>query len=189
MLKRIEELLNAEESFSIETTLATKSYVNLVKRAHEKGYVVHILFFWLDSVELAKMRVADRVANGGHNIPTDVIERRYYLGIRNLFRLFMNEVDVWVLYDNSYNKGERIAFGGKNIQTKIKDEIKFNKNKESMSEAYIEDFLQKVESGLQEAQQHMLEEKALHNNSVVVSDGKGCVLEIPAKKILAQSHS
>lgn len=85
MLKRIEELLNAEESFSIETTLATKSYVNLVKRAHEKGYVVHVLFFWLDSVELAKMRVADRVANGGHNIPTDVIERRYYLGIRNLF--------------------------------------------------------------------------------------------------------
>lgn len=104
MLKRIEELLNAEESFSIETTLATKSYVNLVKRAHEKGYVVHILFFWLDSVELAKMRVADRVANGGHNIPTDVIERRYYLGIRNLFRLFMNEVDVWVLYDNSTTK-------------------------------------------------------------------------------------
>ena len=90
MLKRIEELLNAEESFSIETTLATKSYVNLVKRAHEKGYVVHVLFFWLDSIELAKMRVADRVANGGHNIPTDVIERRYYLGIRNLFRLFMN---------------------------------------------------------------------------------------------------
>ena len=129
MLKRIEELLNAEESFSIETTLATKSYVNLVKRAHEKGYVVHILFFWLDSVELAKMRVADRVANGGHNIPTDVIERRYYLGIRNLFRLFMNEVDVWALYDNSYNKGERNAFGGKNIQTKIKDEIKFNKIK------------------------------------------------------------
>jgi hypothetical protein len=41
----------------------------------------------------------------------------------------MNEVDVWVLYDNSYNKGERIAFGGKNIQTKIKDEIKFNKIK------------------------------------------------------------
>ena len=101
MLKRIEELLNAEESFSIETTLATKSYVNLVKRAHEKGYVVHVLFFWLDSIELAKMRVADRVANGGHNIPTDVIERRYYLGIRNLFRLFMNEVDVWVLYDNN----------------------------------------------------------------------------------------
>lgn len=64
-----------------------------------------------------------------------------------------------------------------------------NRNKESMSEAYIEDFLQKVESGLQEAQQHMLEEKALHNSSVVVSDGNGCVLEIPAKKILTQSKS
>ena len=74
MLKRINELLNAEESFSIETTLATKSYVNLVKRAHEKGYVVHVLFFWLDSIELAIKRVANRVANGGHNIPIDVIE-------------------------------------------------------------------------------------------------------------------
>ena len=73
MLKRINELLNAEESFSIETTLATKSYVNLVKRAHEKGYVVHVLFFWLDSIELAIKRVANRVANGGHNIPIDVI--------------------------------------------------------------------------------------------------------------------
>ncbi|WP_278691594.1 ribosome recycling factor [Leyella stercorea] len=55
-----------------------------------------------------------------------------------------------------------------------------------MSEAYIEDFLQKVESGLMEAQKHMLEEKALHNSSVVVSDGNGCVLEIPARKILAE---
>lgn len=58
-----------------------------------------------------------------------------------------------------------------------------------MSEAYIEDFLQKVESGLQEAQQHMLEEKALHNSSVVVSDGNGCVLEIPAKKFLHNQSS
>ena len=95
MLKRINELLNAEESFSIETTLATKSYVNLVKRTHDKGYVVHVLFFWLDSIELAIKRVANRVANGGHNIPIDVIERRYYLGIRNLFRLFMNEYIVF----------------------------------------------------------------------------------------------
>ncbi len=97
------------------------------------------MFFWLDSVELAKMRVADRVANGGHNIPTDVIERRYYLGIRNLFRLFMNEVDVWVLYDNSYNKGELIAFGGKNIQTKIKGEIKFNKIKSDRFQSPVAD--------------------------------------------------
>ena len=129
MLKRIDELLNAGESFSIETTLATKSYINLVRRAQREGYMVHVLFFWLNSVELAKRRVADRVASGGHNIPLSVIERRYQAGLRNLFQIFMDEVDVWVIYDNSNNKGERVAFGGKAISTKIKDKLKFNKIK------------------------------------------------------------
>lgn len=86
-----------------------------------------MLFFWLDSVELARKRVADRVASGGHNIPPDVIRRRYYAGIRNLFNLFMDEVDIWVLFDNSNNEGERVAFGGKNIPLKIKDKEKFDK--------------------------------------------------------------
>ena len=129
MLKRINELLGMGESFSIETTLATKSYINLVKRAHDMGYIVHVLFFWLDSVELARKRVADRVANGGHNIPSDVIQRRYYAGIKNLFNLFMNEVDVWVLFDNSNNEGERIAFGGKNIPLRVKSKEKYDKIK------------------------------------------------------------
>ena len=129
MLKRINELLGMGESFSIETTLATKSYINLVKRAHDMGYIVHVLFFWLDSVELARKRVADRVANGGHNIPSDVIQRRYYTGIKNLFNLFMNEVDVWVLFDNSNNEGERIAFGGKNIPLRVKSKEKYDKIK------------------------------------------------------------
>lgn len=129
MLRRIDELLRIGESFSIETTLATKSYVNLVKRAQDEGYIVHLLFFWLDSVELARQRVADRVASGGHNIPSDVIERRYYAGVRNLFKLFANEVDIWVLFDNSRNKGERIAFGGRKLPAKVKDKIKFDKIK------------------------------------------------------------
>ena len=69
MLQRIEDLLAKDETFSIETTLATKSYINLVRRAQAKGYQVNILFFWLRMPELAMQRVAERVANGGHNIP------------------------------------------------------------------------------------------------------------------------
>lgn len=130
MLKRIDELLALGESFSIETTLATKSYINLVRKAHDAGYIVHVLFFWLDSVDLAKKRVADRVASGGHNIPPDVIRRRYFAGIRNLFNLFMDEVDIWVLFDNSDNKSERIAFGGRNVSLKVRDKDKFNKIKD-----------------------------------------------------------
>ena len=93
MLQRIEDLLAKDETFSIETTLATKSYINLVRRAQAKGYSVKVLFFWLNSPELAMRRVAERVAKGGHNIPEPIIRRRYVTGIRNLFLLFMKEVD------------------------------------------------------------------------------------------------
>ena len=89
-----------------------------------QGYMVHLLFYWLNNVELAKERVADRVASGGHNIPIPVIERRYKVGIKNLFELFMNEVDVWVLYDNSNNRGERVAFVEKIFHSRLK--IKLN---------------------------------------------------------------
>ena len=113
MLQRIEYLLEKEETFSIETTLATKSYINLVRRAQAKGYTVRLLFFWLNSPELALMRIAERVAKGGHNIPETIVRRRYVAGITNLFRLFMNEVDYWVIYNNSEYPTVQIASGGK----------------------------------------------------------------------------
>jgi predicted ABC-type ATPase len=127
MLSRIEELLERDESFSIETTLATKSYINLVRRAQAKGYNVRLLFFWLRTPDLAVQRVAERVAKGGHNIPTDVIRRRYVAGISNLFRLFMREVDYWEIYDNSEYPAVQIATGGKNEETEIIIETTYNK--------------------------------------------------------------
>lgn len=119
MLQRIEDLLSKEESFSIETTLATKSYINLVRRAQEKGYTVRLLFFWLNSPELALQRIAERVAKGGHNIPEPIVRRRYVTGISNLFRLFMSEVDSWEIYDNSKYPAIQIARGGKDDETFI----------------------------------------------------------------------
>ena len=119
MLQRIEDLLSKEESFSIETTLATKSYINLVRRAQEKGYTVRLLFFWLNSPDLALQRIAERVAKGGHNIPEPIVRRRYVTGINNLFRLFMSEVDSWEIYDNSKYPAIQIARGGKDDETFI----------------------------------------------------------------------
>lgn len=101
MLRRIESLLESNETFAIETTLATRSYKSLVKRAKAKGYIVELLFFWLPSPQMAEERVAERVASGGHDIPQEVIHRRYWLGIENLFNIFIPIVDVWSLYDNS----------------------------------------------------------------------------------------
>lgn len=101
MLSRIDFLLSQYTTFAIETTLATRSYARLVEKAHAKGYRVILLFFWLPSPEMAEQRVAARVASGGHNIPRDVIHRRYYMGIENLLTIFAPIVDQWSLYDNS----------------------------------------------------------------------------------------
>lgn len=109
MLQRIEYLLNRNISFSIETTLATKSYVNLVRRAQAKGYRVGIIFFWLHTPELAVQRVAERVCHGGHNIPEEIIRRRYVAGISNLFRLFIPEADYCIIYDNTKQPRQKVA--------------------------------------------------------------------------------
>ena len=127
MLQRIEELLDKGETFSIETTLATKSYISLVHRAQAKGYRVSVLFFWLQTPELAVQRVAERVQNGGHNIPEDIVRRRYVAGISNLFRLYMREVDYWDIYDNSENPRRQIACGGNNAENTIIDNNTFSK--------------------------------------------------------------
>ena len=111
MLQRIEELLKEDVTFAIETTLASRSYVNLVKRAQRQGYRVNLLYFWLSSPELAMRRVAERVSKGGHDIPEEIIRRRYTAGINNLFKLFMPVVDYWAIFDNSQADRLKIASG------------------------------------------------------------------------------
>lgn len=103
MLRRIDQLLADRKSFAIETTLATRSYRHLVAKAQSYGYAVTLLFFWLPSPEMAECRVAARVASGGHGISQEVIHRRYWRGIGNLFEIYTDIVDRWSLYDNSRN--------------------------------------------------------------------------------------
>lgn len=126
MLHRISELLQKDESFSIETTLATRSYYRLVEQAHDKGFYVTLVFFWLESPELAMRRVAERVSKGGHNIPTDIIIRRYDEGIKNLFNIYIPKVDYWTLVDNSIVPRQIIATGGLKAQTEVFDFEKYN---------------------------------------------------------------
>jgi predicted ABC-type ATPase len=117
MLKRIDELINSNQDFSFETTLSTRSFINTIEYAKSKGYYITLIFFWLESIELAKDRVKKRVAEGGHNIESDVIERRYKAGIKNLFKLYFNKVDSLLIYDNSTAESELIA------EKEIEDEL------------------------------------------------------------------
>jgi predicted ABC-type ATPase len=121
MLKRISELLQRNESFSIETTLSTRSYFRLVEKSHQQGYDVTLLYFWLKSPQQAIERVAERVAKGGHDIPKDIIIRRYWEGLDNLFKIYMPIVDTWILVDNSETPRSIVATGGKDQETTIKD--------------------------------------------------------------------
>ena len=127
MLARVNELLENDVTFAFETTLATKSYRAKVLDAHEKGYTVTLLFFWLDNVELAIERVKTRVAEGGHNIPVDVITRRYTNGIKNLFKIYMPLVDEFMIFDNSEGLPELIAEKTKDSELDIVNFLKFEK--------------------------------------------------------------
>lgn len=109
MLERITDLLESKENFAFETTLATKSYRSIISLARADGYNVTLLFFWLQNVNLAIERVKTRVLEGGHNIETEVIERRYKRGIKNLFEIYLPIADEVMIFDNSEGKHELIA--------------------------------------------------------------------------------
>lgn len=83
------------------------------------------MFFWLDSVELAIERVITRVNDGGHDIPVNVINRRYYSGLKNLFNLYLPISDYWMIYSNSRSPSELIAEGYSNVEIDIKNSITF----------------------------------------------------------------
>ena len=109
MLQRIDELLPQKVDFAIETTLSTRSYVQLVRRAQALGYRVHLIFFFLESEEQAIARVAQRVKNGGHGIPEEDIRRRFTRGIYNLINLYMPICDNVHVYNNAHGDAILVA--------------------------------------------------------------------------------
>ena len=137
MLMRIEYLLKQGSDFSIETTLATRSLVNIINEARSRGYLITILYLWVQSPEIAIQRVRDRVSTGGHNIPENVLRRRYSTGLKYLFEIYMPICDRWMIADNSSNTFTLIAEGN-NQRSIIKDEDKFKKIRSLTEEAIDE---------------------------------------------------
>lgn len=119
MLERIDNLIIENKSFSIETTLSTKSYKNIFSEAIKKGYKIKLLFFWLQNESLAIKRVKTRVKEGGHNIPENIIKRRYKRGLSNLFKIYLSLLSEIMILDNSNDSIEIIATGSYGIQNVI----------------------------------------------------------------------
>ncbi len=126
MIKRINELIERNQDFAFETTLSSKSYKQKIIIAKEQGYTITLLFFWLNNIDLAKERVKIRVKEGGHDIPENVIERRYIKGIINLFDIYLSLVDNAFIIDNSFGKHYLMAQKLNNQNLQIIDYKKFN---------------------------------------------------------------
>ena len=127
MLLKIRYLLKKRSDFAVETTLATRTLLKTVRMAQAAGYSVTLLYFWLNSPELAIERVKARVEAGGNNIPEDTVRRRYHVGIDYFFHYYSPISDRWILADNSQAPFRVVAEGSKGDVVNIRDEETYRK--------------------------------------------------------------
>ena len=127
LLNEIHRLAEEGVDFAFETTLSGKAYISFLKDLKRgKGYKIHLFFLWVPSVELALLRIKQRVAKGGHDVPEPDVRRRFKRGIHNLFHVYRPLLDVWTLFDNSTTKPYLVAKHEGGI-LKIFDQVLFDK--------------------------------------------------------------
>jgi predicted ABC-type ATPase len=101
MIEEIDRHASRGESFAFETTLAGHTYIRRIRGWRADGFVVKLMFLSLNSPEEAIARVATRVLQGGHDVPSHVVRRRFVIGMRNFLDVYRHLVDYWQLFDNS----------------------------------------------------------------------------------------
>lgn len=111
MLDEIADCVRKGESFAFETTLSGLNYLARIRQWRKQGYHVSLFFLCLPDAETAIARVAERVRQGGHDIPEAVIRRRFAAGLRNLEDAYKSVVDTWAKYDNVGERPELLEWG------------------------------------------------------------------------------
>ncbi len=101
MLRELDRLSKANEDFAFETTLSGKAYVDRLKKWKGSGYRIELVFLKLDSPNTALKRVANRVAQGGHDVPKVDVIRRFKRGWPNFLDHYCALADEWSVYDSS----------------------------------------------------------------------------------------
>ena len=133
--KKLRYLFTRREDFCIETTLATRSLLKMVRMAQDQGYFVTVVYLWLNDPEIAIRRVAARVEAGGHDVPPDVIRRRYFTGLEYFFNLYLPVCDKWMLVDNSEAEFRIIAEGSAKGTT-VRDLALYNQISNQIKETH-----------------------------------------------------
>ena len=166
MVDRINLLVEGDKSFAVETTLSTKSYRLLIEKAHKKGFKVLLFFFRLPDAHRAIERVAQRVSEGGHNIPRDVIIRRFSAGLDNFSNIYKGIVDSWILIDNYSIPRVVLADGG-----------------------LTDDERSRLIDGLEWAQHETLKRKAMRAEMVLQDNDNGEVVRVSARDVFEKLYS
>ena len=112
--QEMRRLIEAEQDFAVEVTLAGKGFERIISRLKRAGYTVTIVFIFLKSPEMSVARVRNRVEAGGHHVPTEDVVRRFYRSKRNFWHIYRNLVDRWSLFYNSDEHFQEVASGERN---------------------------------------------------------------------------
>ncbi len=101
VLEQIRELSQNRVDFGFESTLSGRTYLSLLESLRSSGYVIHIFYLWIPSIDLALSRIQERVASGGHNIPDADVRRRFGKSLNNFFNHYKGLADYWSIFNNS----------------------------------------------------------------------------------------
>ena len=187
-LLQIDRFMDEGVSFCVETTLTSRSYVSMIKKAHDKGYKVNLYYYWLESAEASFRRVLQRAEEGkndmrvdNHSIPEDIIRRRYPKSIDNLTRVFIPIVDFWQVYDNNLGLALPIANTNEVSDPFMWDVIQRNNPDEVISSVNIDRLVDVV--GIRRFSETVLLDKLKRNESVIYSI-EGRVVKFSPEDIL-----
>jgi|SRR5215470_17559443 len=111
MLSEIQRRVRKRQSFAFETTLSGHVYARMITEWRSSGYFVKLIFLSLPNPDMAIARVATRVAQGGHDVRSTIIRRRFEAGLRNFQDVYLHLVDMWEWYDNSSSTPQLISSG------------------------------------------------------------------------------
>lgn len=100
-LNELHKNIKKRVDFAFETTLAGRSYINLLKELKSNGWHIVLFFLWIPDADFSRDRVRQRVQDGGHDIPEDAIYRRYPRIMYNLIHDYMPLCSKISCYDNS----------------------------------------------------------------------------------------
>jgi len=126
VLEQIRNMAEKNVDFAFETTLSGKSYVRLLEALKKSGYTINLFFLWIPNAEFALNRVKDRVASGGHDVPSVDVKRRFNRGIYNFFKYYKPLSDTWLLFNNA-DATPRLIAQEKDGKAEVIDKEKFER--------------------------------------------------------------